>query len=481
MVRYKNRKKIIVVHIGSAHSRADVLSLKQTAEQWIKQTSGQQSLWSNQDKTSSALLPLDKCKYVGIRYSFIYEVLTKIFIQFKFHLFNNALLNDLILMRIIEPSSKLQTLELLEEYFGIRHERRNFYRQLKQLAGLKDQAEDKILAVARKSFNFDFSLVFYDVTTLYFESFKPDDLRKCGFSKDNKVNQPQIVIGLMVNNLGFPVTYEMFSGNKFEGHTFIPVISAFQRKHQVKQFTVVADAAMLSIENIKALKVVKLNYIVGARLGNISKALQQNISQNLPITNGATIRITTDCGDLICDFSQERFRKDKHELDKQIKKANMVLKDPSKIKRTKFVKNIDSNRYELNSELIAKQKSLLGVKGYYTNLPKEVENQSVIKHYHNLWHVEQAFRIAKHDLQMRPMYHFKEQAIKAHILICFMALAVSKYLEIKTGKSIKHIAKLLKTVTDARILNLLTKQEIILRSDVPAETKYLLQQLNLWY
>lgn len=481
VVRYKNRKKIIVVHIGSAHSKAEILSLKQTATHWIEHASRQPSLLPVQDKKSSALLPLDKCQYLGIRYTFIYEILSQLFILFKFHLFHNPLLTDLILMRIVEPVSKLRSLELLEQYFGIKHSPNNFYKQLKGLTGLKDQAEDKILMVAKKHFNFDFSLVFYDVTTLYFESFKPDDLRKCGFSKDNKANQPQIVIGLMVNNLGFPVAHEIFAGNKFEGHTFIPVITAFQHKHQIKQFTVVADAAMLSMENIETLKAARLNYIVGAKLSNLSETLHQKISQRLSKTDGATIRITTNCGDLICGFSQERFRKDKHEMDKQINRANTTLKEPSKLKRIKFVKNITSNRYELNIGLIEKQKAFLGVKGYYTNLSEKVDNQTIIRHYHNLWHVEQAFRIAKGDLQMRPIYHFKEQTIKAHVLICFMALAVSKYMEIKTSRSLKCIVQSLKGVTDARILNTLTQKEIILRSEITDEATHLLKQLGVWY
>lgn len=288
IVRYENRKKIIVVHIGSAHTSHDLFSLKQTAAQWIERAMRQQKLFEINPKSSTHVLLLNKCKYLGIRYSFIYDVLNRLFVIFKFHLFHNSLLIDLALMRIVEPVSKIRSLELLEEYFGIQHQRRDLYRQLPELASLKEQVEMKILVVARKHFGFNFSLVFYDVTTLYFESFGQDELRKPGFSKDNKAHQPQIVVGLVVNQEGFPIAYEIFSGNKFEGHTIIPVIVAFQQKHKIEQLTVVADAAMLSLNNIHALKENGLHYIVGARTGSLSEKLIKDISQKLKQTNGST-------------------------------------------------------------------------------------------------------------------------------------------------------------------------------------------------
>lgn len=126
---------------------------------------------------------------------------------------------------------------------------------------------------------------------------------------------------------------------------------------------------------------------------------------------------------------------------------------------------------------MTKTKLLLGIKGYYTNLTDETD-KTIIDHYHSLWHVEQAFRIAKNDLAMRPIYHFKRQTIQAHILICFMALAVCKYMELKSGKSTKKIVKLLKSVTDARLKNLLTNEEVILRSEVTEEIQQLVKTLR---
>ena len=184
----------------------------------------------------------------------------------------------------------------------------------------------------QKNYSFNYDLLFYDVTTLYFETFEEDELRKNGFSKDNKSQQPQILVALMVTKEGFPIAYEVFSGNTFEGHTIIPVVRDFIRKNEVKEFTVVADAAMISAENIKQLAANNINYIVGARLGNISNELFEEIEKNISREDGKSVRIKTDNGFLICSYSSVRYRKDKNEMEKQIEKAKQWLKIPQKIK-----------------------------------------------------------------------------------------------------------------------------------------------------
>lgn len=482
VVRYVDRKLTIGKHIGSGRSDSELNALIKIARNWIKKTTRQESLFEeSENQTSRSLVLLDKCEYLGFRYGFIHEVLVQLLERFEFSALGNSLLGDLVIMRLIEPASKRKSLELLREYFGIHHRRQAFYEALPQLIGLKDAVE--ALAVKRASLElaFDFSLVFYDVTTLYFESFSPDELRKNGFSKDNKSQQPQIVIGLMVTSEGFPVAYEIFPGNKFEGHTLIPVIKGFKDKHRITTLTVVADAAMISLENVLALQEHQLHYIVGARLGNISPGILKQISQTLNRQNKATLRMATKHGDLICDYSEQRYRKDKKEMEKQMKKADELLKSRNIMKRAKFLKNSKEARYEMNTDLIEKTRLLLGIKGYYTNLEPSVSDQTIIRHYHNLWHVEQTFRIAKSDLETRPIFHFKEKAIKAHVLICFMALAISKYLEIKTAKPLQQIMRTLKRITDARLLNTLTHQEITLRTKIPEEAKDILEKLGLSY
>lgn len=480
VVCYVKRKVKLAKHIGSGHSDEEIEKLLKIAQAWTEKETKQKTLFAENDQTKNTFTLLNKCQYLGVRYSFIYEILTKLLNHFEFTTLGSSLLHDLIIMRIIEPASKLKSLELLEEYFGIIHRRQTFYETLPKILKLKDTVETLTVNFAQTKLAFDFSLVFYDVTTLYFESFSADELRKNGFSKDSKSQQPQIVIGLMVTDQGFPVAYEVFPGNKFEGHTLIPVVKDFKDKHKISTLTVVADAGMISMENVKALKENGLQYIVGARLGNITLKALRGISSELGSQNNATMRTTTVYGDLICSFSEKRYAKDKREMEKQIKKAKELLEKPKEAKRTKFLKNIDKTKYEINEALIEKTQLLLGIKGYYTNLTS-VDNQTIISHYHNLWHVEQAFRVAKNDLESRPIFHFKEDAIRVHMLICFMALAVSKYMEIKTDKSLEQIIRSLKKITDARLLNTLTNEELVMRTEISDEVKNILEKLHLSY
>jgi len=477
IVFYKNRKLIVAKHIGSTRNKEEVGLLKETARLWIETETKQQALFSNQP--NKIFVQPNQLEYQGFRYILTYESLYELCKRFRFHKFQNKILIDMVIARVVEPESKVQSLEFLKEFIGIEHKRRDLYRQLPRFLKAKNKIESYVTTIAKQEFSFDYSLVFYDVTTLYFESNETDELRRCGFSKDNKFNQPQIMLGLLVNADGFPVGYQIFEGNKFEGNTLIPVVLRYKRKHHIKIFTVVADAAMISSKNVDELTKANLQYIVGARVANLSIQSIKNIYETIGGKDNATMRIKTDNGDLICEFSAKRFAKDKHEMEKSITKAEYLLKNKGSIKKVKFISN-ENNAYSLNKSLIEKTKLLLGMKGYYTNLNQtEFNNTMIIEKYHNLWRVEQAFRIAKSDLQMRPMYHFKKETIEAHILICFMALAICKYMELKTGQSTKHIIKLLKSVTDVTIINTISKDKFTLRSKINDDVKYLLKLLAI--
>jgi transposase len=283
----------------------------------------------------------------------------------------------------------------------------------------------------------------------------------------------------MVNREGFPIAYSIFPGNTFEGHTILPVVNRFVKKHAVKEFTVVADAAMISHTNIKELLANQINYIVGARLGNLFGNMIDQIHRKIIRTDGESIRITTDNGCLICAYSSVRYRKDKYEMEKQIDKAQAIIENPSKGKRVKFIKT-QGERPVLNKELIEKSKKLLGIKGYYTNLTEDLaSNQTIIDRYHELYKVEQAFRISKHDLQARPIFHFKDDPIHLHILICFMALVVSKHIELTTGDSIKKFLSECKKITEARMLNRITNKEVRIRAKHTPKVLQYIKSLNL--
>lgn len=452
-------------HIGTAHTEDELQQLKLSAEAWIIGHPPQPQLFSyNETKTNYVLLK--DCEYRGIRFNFAYEFLHRLCDHFGFT-DQYPLLVDLIIMRIFEPASKLRSLTFLSRYFNIDYTEKTLYRNLKHFPSLKQSVEEKMVAIAKDEFGFDFSFVLYDVTTLYFETFQSDELRKPGFSKDNKSQQPQIVIGLMVTPQGFPVSYEIFSGNTFEGNTFLPSILAFKSLHKIKMLTIVADAAMLSIDNIKKLIENDLTYVVGARLGNISEKLLETIDTGLVRDDARTLRTDTPHGTLICGYSKKRHAKDLSDMNKQIKKAEYHVQSPGKMRRAKFV-STTSDKAVLNDALITKTKKLLGVKGYYTNL-KDVSDAEIISHYQSLWHVEQSFRIAKSDLVSRPIFHHKDVSIRAHILICVMALAISKYIEIRAKRSIRSVLDICRTVTDAILVHRATGETIIMRSPISEE------------
>lgn len=474
--RYQNRKRVIVKHIGSSTNQQEIESLVEMARMYISEITKQSYLFEDIRPKEDAIL-LSQCNFKGVYYTFFYDVIKAIQLKIGYIPYVDTLLNDLVVIRIFEPCSKLRSIELLETYFGIKHRRQSYYESAHKWLVLKDKIEKTSLNFAKSHYSFDFSLIFYDVTTLYFETFTEDELRKNGFSKDNKSQQPQIVIALMVSPEGFPVGYEVFSGNTFEGHTLIPVIKSFINKHDVKTFTVVADAAMISTKNILALKEANIHYIVGARLGNLPSDLINTIDQQLKREDGSIIRLETDKGYLICSFSKKRYNKDKHEMNKQIEKAKTLLNEPSKVKRVKFVSSSD-NTLTLNEKLVEKTTKLLGVKAYYTDISASItDNKTIIDRYHDLYKIEQAFRVSKTDLQTRPIFHFKEQPIQLHILICFMALVISKHIEISTSLSIRAFLDQCKKITDARLVNNINKKELIMRVHVPEDLTQLLAKI----
>lgn len=475
--KIENRKRVIVRHIGTARNEQEKSDLLVLANDFIEKISKQLFLF--EDQQAGNVFYIRQTEFIGVYYTFLYDVLSKIILAIGFDKLNNTLLLDLVIMRIMEPASKLRSIALLEEYFGIKHRRQNYYKTAPEWLKLKSKAEGIALAFARKHYAFNYDLLFYDVTTLYFETFEEDELRKNGFSKDNKFQQPQILVALMVSKEGFPIAYEVFAGNTFEGHTIIPVVKSFILKNKVKNFTVVADAAMISTENIEALRENDISYIVGARLGNLSHELVEAIDKSISREDGKSIRIKTDKGYLVCSYSTVRYRKDKYEMEKQIENAKYIIENPSKNKKLKFT-TTKEEIIALNQKLINKTQKILGIKGYYTNIEESLlSNATIIERYHELFRIEHAFRIAKSDLQTRPIFHYKEEPIKLHLLICFTALVVSKHIELQTNKSISKCIHECKRITTARLKNKITGKEIKIKANLNPEIMEILRKINL--
>lgn len=454
VVKYIGHRAKIEKHIGSAQNNQELQVLLTIAKEWIEKQSAQASLFP---KEKQKVLFVDKSECIAVTHNFAYQFFSKCIQECLLSHFPSLLL-DLSIMRLIEPSSKLQAINLLNRYFGIKYSQR-IYQTIPKLIAHKTDIEEQAFKVAKEVFNEPFYYVLYDVTTLYFESFKADDLKVQGFSKDNKSQQPQIVIGLLVTQSGFPLKYNVFSGNTFEGKTMLPVINEFISLHPCTKPIVIADAAMLDEERLAELRAKKISYIVGARLANVNMELIKQIYISLNAVNGATVRLQTKHGELVCDFSIKRYKKELNDLNKLIQKAEELVAKQSLGNKAKFVKRISKEKIELNTALVEKRKLLLGIKGYCTDLSeRQLSSNEVIERYHQLWRVEQSFRMSKFDIEARPIYHQKEDAIRSHVLICFVALLIEKYLELKTNMSLRKIRMMVWEITESHIQDSVSKE-----------------------
>lgn len=455
----------IIRHVGTAQNKEDLVNLLKYAHQFVREQNRTIPLFEEEKDNNHHFISVENLHVSRAIHRFAYELLSSVYDKNGFGILDCKLLQNLVIMRIIEPASKLRSLYLLAKYFDIHFSENDVYKNLSSFVSLKEKAESIAIEYAKQNLNFNFSLVFYDVTTLYFETFKSDSFRKCGFSKDNKSAQPQILIGLMVNQDGFPVSFEVFEGNKFEGHTIIPSVLSLKKKHKIDSLTVVADAGMISLENIKNLEENGLNYIVGARISNLPLPLLKEISCFLKKRENIYFKTQTKYGALICDYSSKRAAKDKSDRKKQIAKAEKQIENPNQYTRhSSFVKVVSGSTLELNQSLIDKDEMIDGIKGYYTNL-KNIESSLIVSRYKDLWHVEKSFRIAKSDLLARPVFHRKKETIEAHILIVFISLCISKSIELKTHLSIKKVRDEIWDILDIEFKDELSGNKFVKRMD----------------
>lgn len=317
---------MLVKHVGSAHDEAGLEALQAAAAEYVQNHCAQPDLFAHRSAGDVALSSL---KLIRVSHRVARQALYACAHRCGLGSLP-PLLIDLALMRIIEPVSKLRSLELLDRYFSARYALRSVYRQLPKLLEHKSAIETAALKTIKLDLKESMSIVLYDVTTLYFESFKEYELQRPGFSKDNKPQQPQIVVGLITTRTGFPVMHEVFEGNTFEGSTMLGMVQRLQeRVVGDSKPIVVADAAMLSKANMKALSAMGYRYIVGARLANTTQRLREQIDQQMPRQDGAMIRLQASPKEpqvaLICHYSEKRYKKDKREWLKQTQRARDLV------------------------------------------------------------------------------------------------------------------------------------------------------------
>jgi len=433
---YKGKRFFLKKHIGSSKDQANIKELKNMAFEYIRIHNPQMTLdFTPSPSDANEIMFKRGMQVVKNVLEEAYRYLESVYQKLGFNNLQSDILKHMTIIRVLEPSSKIHSIELLEKYFDICYKKTTVFRKLTALTPLKDKVIEMAVAYAKTHLHFNFTLVFYDVTTLYFETDKKDDFRKCGFSKDNKINQPQIVIGLLVDKTGFPLYFDIFEGNTFEGKTMIPVILSIKKKFTIEKLTIVADAGMLSEANILQLQKLKIDYVVGARIKKLSLEQIKEIALKLKQKDKRIIKK----GDILYEYSLTRAKKDKADNDRFLVKANYLLTNPSKIfKRSLFLQTQDKKNFILNKEMVEKYRLLEGIKGFKTNIT-HVPYRLLISRYRDLWHIEQSFRMAKSDLIARPIYHRKKNSIQYHILIVFMALCMSRVIEKEKGQTVKQV------------------------------------------
>lgn len=438
-------------HIGTFGSPEEKLQLLRKAQSFITETTGQISLLD----VLSTFRP-SEIKITENRPLFLYQLLSGVYDKLGFGKCSDSLIKDLVIARIWSPASKRETKEILSESFGRNWSLITIYRHLKASlkVGLKDSFQKALIEFAKEDLGDNLRLIFYDVTTLYFDSAVKEGIRDFGFSKDHRPMDTQVVVGLVVNKDGFPLYFDVFQGNSFEGHTFVPVIKNITKLLDNADLVVIADAAMISQDNIDKLIAENIGFVVGARVSNLPAHLINSISSQLNSQDGQVTVTTYRKQRLICEYSAKRATKDKSDRLKQIARAEVAISNPSRItSRFRFVK-ADGQKVSLNHDLVTKAVKLEGIKGYLTNT--NLPEQTVIDRYHDLWRIENSFRITKSDLEARPIFHRLDETITAHLVIVFAGLAIAKYIEIRSGMSIAKALKLSGKVLTQKVTNITT-------------------------
>lgn len=473
--------------IGSCSDESEIEKLIKLAHQWIKNHTGALEFdFSNELKTAHQIL--DGVEQLTVQGTEL--LLGKLFVEIGFNKIKDDLFRELVIARLCYPTSKLGTTDYLYKYQNKQVDVQTIYRYLDKLYKKhKELVQSISYQHTLTILNNSISIVFYDVTTLYFEADNEDELRKTGFSKEGKHQHPQIVLGLLVSVDGYPLAYEIFEGNKFEGYTMLPVIDTFKNKYKLDKLVIIADSGLLSNENITELQTKGYEYILGARIKNEKQDIKSKILA-LKLTNGESEIIQkTDATRLIISFSTARAGKDEanrkkglKRLEKQVNNGKLTKANISNRGYNKYLKLEGSVSISLDEEKVKADAEWDGLKGYLTNTT--LSKESIIENYGQLWKIEKAFRITKTDLRIRPIYHFKSRRIEAHICIAFAAYKIYKELERQLKQKQSQLSPekaidIAKTIYSISLITPTTKERITKTLILNAEQKNLMTLFDL--
>lgn len=398
-------------------------------------------------------------------------ILDRVFDRVGFNRIGDVIFRQLVKARLAYPASKAATAEYLKNHFDEDVDLSKIYRYLDKLNDMQHRLVQEIsVRHTLELFGGNIGLLFYDVTTLYFEADREDDLRKAGFSKEGRHRNPQVILGLLVSLDGYPLAYSIHEGNKYEGHTMLPVVKRFVEEYDLHDFVVVADSGLMTNDNINELERLGYKYIIGARIKAESERVKSWILEQ-PKSDRRMVEYRKE-GDrrLLVGYTEDRARKDAYNRDKGVRRLEKAYRSGRLTKdnfnRRGYNKFLDLNgdtTVTINYDKLRDDARWDGLKGYLTNT--DIPTEAVYSAYHNLWNVERAFRIAKSKIEVRPMFHFTRRRIEAHVCICFVALKVYKELErllklSHINMSVDKVLAMAQTITTIEIRLPLNKEVI---------------------
>lgn len=440
---------------GSATDLSMIEELERMASDWISKYNGQQALDFNETNVVLQEVRKTISRIERTLQNSTQVILSRIYDSIGFNVIDDSILRNLVIARICQPMSKAATVEYLKSHFAEDIHLHNLYRYMDRLYSTQQEKVQEISVKHTMAvLGGRIGIMFYDVTTLYFETApgEEEDFRQNGFSKDGKTAEAQIVLGLLVSRDGYPLSYSIFNGKQYEGYTMIPIIDDFVRRFSLEDFVVVADSGLMNSKNVELLEKAGYRYILGARIKNESPAIK-NWILSLSKGDGNIWEYKKENGQrLVVSYSEERAKKNAHNRSKGVERLRVSYANGTiskeKINKRGYNKFIDISKdiqVSINETKIAEDAAWDGLKGYITNT--NLSAKEVIAQYHGLWVVERAFRIGKNTLEMRPMFHFTEKRIEAHICICFVAYKVYKELEriIRVKKIPMSVDKVLET------------------------------------
>lgn len=463
VVEKRSSRYVLVRSFGASRDEDELQRLEREALEFIRRYGGQTVLEFEENRACTPTMPTTLFDSISaIVQNGPHLILDSIYDGVGFGALGDDILKMLVVSRLCQPMSKLATVDYLRRYNGVEVNVNTLYRYMDKLdEKMRQRVQQISVDHTRKILGGRIGVVFYDVTTLYFESAKEDGLRSIGFSKDGKTAETQIVLGLLVSLDGYPLAYSIFNGGQYEGRTMIPVIDDFVSRFNLSDFIVVADAGLLSRKNIALLKSAGYRFILGGRIKKESTAVTEWV---LGLDKDEQkLHETTVNGDerIIVSYSAKRAAKDARNRDKGIQRLRKAYSSGKITKQNishrgynKFLVIENDVAVNIDHDKIHEDAKWDGLKCYVTNT--DLPAAEVIAQYHGLWVVERAFRISKGTLETRPIFHFTERRIEAHICICFMAYKIYKELQrllpiLGIDLSVDKVLEIAKTISSVTI------------------------------